>query len=484
MQESKEKILKQVKFDRDKYNKFILDMFHNKLEEKPLSAYEFNVYYNAHKNGKDIDFNALEKFCEMIYLNWYDVIKRVNIKSCEGHTKAAILKLQTDKYYAPEEMKKRGFYNFFNGEYDRKFKNTGLRPAFVQSFFVSKDENNKIVSSDGFLHIYPPIYMTKDRIELRLYLNLEKQNILPFATAMYIKARQNQLPLYFKMASDDQRNDTFLIYTSYNNAQKYIDIIEEIKKERPMLLKGTEKVNPMLGTINGYIGVGEDPQYQKSSFNQEREVLSEMCAQELANTMKNIFESGRMVQNSRGEVLTIDEYLEYRIRQNLIEKLQKEYNAVMRTKSVQGKPLNEKEFNNYKNGLLSYIDAIKDESRFNDKFENVVKEYKYSASKGYINFNSSIKFASDNADFVRLHSKYNNPYSNVQGSGVIKFTDTISTKELNAKMLRVFPDEKQKLEARLLAPQVQGQYLNKNHVSAHYPYLNIETIMEMSKQKV
>ena len=56
--------------------------------------------------------------------------------------------------------------------------------------------------------------------------------------------------------------------SSTNNSYK--DVLDRIRSQHPKLFEGCEANSLIVGTINGYIGFGEEPKYQRSSFNKEK----------------------------------------------------------------------------------------------------------------------------------------------------------------------------------------------------------------------
>lgn len=117
--------------------------------------------------------------------------------------------------------------------------------------------------NDAFIHVNSnKFYVSKNKKQpndCRLYLNLKIENVAEVAKLAMRYGQRNGLPLYFKFARNDDRNDTFLFYCSYEEAPQVIKLIETIKSEKPNLFDGAESVPPHLGVINGYIGFGEEP---------------------------------------------------------------------------------------------------------------------------------------------------------------------------------------------------------------------------------
>ena len=67
------------------------------------------------------------------------------------------------------------------------------------------------------------------------------------------------LPLTFKLATSALRNDNFVLYDQFENMTNLIGLIEKTKKENPALFVGCKVKNPLLATLKGYMGFGEEP---------------------------------------------------------------------------------------------------------------------------------------------------------------------------------------------------------------------------------
>ena len=129
----------------------------------------------------------------------------------------------------------------------------------------------------------------QEKIDMRLYLNLKSENIIKFSEEFYKRIKDKQLSGYFKFSHWDNRNDTWLVYSSYENLNQYIDIIESIKKDKPELLEGTEKVSPNMGVIKGYIGFGEEPKKERESYNSKlSKVTNNIFKEVFKKTMQEI----------------------------------------------------------------------------------------------------------------------------------------------------------------------------------------------------
>ena len=264
-----------------------------------IGKYGYDSYNNcAHKTSYQ-DITGLETFCKLLYCDWGRNLIN-NIDLLDPIAKNVAITLKDNNFFWPKNVIERNkgkcktpFYNFFLSGYDKYFKGTGVRPASLQNGISIIKEDN-MIPSDSFFHVYGAHLIGKrvDNIEARLYLNLEAKNIPSFAIEAYKKCKEAKLPFYFKFSLRDNRNDPFLFYTSLENMPKYIKIIEEIKKEHPEYLSGTEKISNKLGKINGYIGFGDEPIKTgnlKESYSSARDILFKNIRYDLREKTKNLY---------------------------------------------------------------------------------------------------------------------------------------------------------------------------------------------------
>jgi len=473
---TKADFLKTVKFDSKAYEKFIDDTLDNVIKGKTCfegvgdsDGYVNNIRYNAH-NDSEINFKELENFCRKLYLYWYENLQYTDLDKVEPYTRDCIKEILNDEEYKPENMAQFGYYWFFTNVYDNRFNGSGLRMIHKQGSFLWEDGQN-IVTEDGFLHIYNP-FRTREKTDVRLYLNLKGKNIIKVASKLYGQSLKNKSGLYMKFLSNDKRNDTLLIYTSYEKVQEKIDWIRGIKKEHPELFEGCEKKSPMLGTIDGFIGFAEEPVYQKSSFNSERQCIPQMCKKELFKTLNKVINSDAVIRNSNGEYMNVDDYLAYRIKSNFIETIEKELEETKKTGKIpkETDEINKKYLKSYIQGQEILLKGLKESNTFDKFIDKSVQDY-----KDYIQYNSSINtlsinFKTKQADWACQEDS---------GKQFYNMFKSISIPELNEKMLKVFPEAKKELQSKLHDQDLQKQYYGKNHVSTSLPYLNLESELEL-----
>lgn len=170
--------------------------------------------------------------------------------------------------------------------------------------------------SMGF-HINPQNLKSQDanyhnlNSEMKFYINAG-YNTYRFAKYFKEKCEQKNLNYYFKVVdplyNEQERSDKLCIYTEYENANTYLQIIKDIIKEHPDIKY--RKPPLTAGIIQDIIGVGSDTISHGGSYNQK---MSEICF----NTLENFFKG----KNKTEVINTIDKNsnLLYIIRENIIK---------------------------------------------------------------------------------------------------------------------------------------------------------------------
>lgn len=130
----------------------------------------------------------------------------------------------------------------------------------------------------GWIHVCSR-YLTakKDQypnVEHRLYLDTESLDTYKMITYLVEKCDEHHLPYYFKFDQYANRDDTIVIYSSTENLTKYVEILQEIKKEHPDLVSRAKEPPVLTGQIDGWIGYGSEPSKtpdgKRQSFNEVR----------------------------------------------------------------------------------------------------------------------------------------------------------------------------------------------------------------------
>lgn len=160
---------------------------------------------------------------------------------------------------------KYGYFVLYDNQ-DQKTNENLLNSAFFEKErkkFIEKiktlvqDDKQINIETDEFVHIKIN-NSEKIKTECRLYLRILPSNIYELTSLLTIACTQKNIPTHFKF-SPSSRIDTLVLYTDYDHVQKFVDIIDEIYQTNPNLFEHSEKIHPLWGNINGYIGFMEEP---------------------------------------------------------------------------------------------------------------------------------------------------------------------------------------------------------------------------------
>lgn len=127
---------------------------------------------------------------------------------------------------------------------------------------------------DGWRHIKSRYVKARQEERIvadhRFYLNTDSS--FTHATAMELVEmyEKNGLPYYFKFDEGGARADTIVIYTSTKDLIKNLDILKQLKKERPELAEHFHTPPVLTGRIDGDIGYGAEPEGGGTSYSEVR----------------------------------------------------------------------------------------------------------------------------------------------------------------------------------------------------------------------
>ena len=255
----------------------------NPLENDELLKTILEAYYNneniytkingvyATKEDKEIS-RYIPEYRDNYYLYMFNIWKKAILNKNPEEIK--------EKYRKPLLNIKKRIKNFnpINEEEIKKFIFNSNKTfdketeEFLDKFsFISQGNYS------GWNHIskkYLTFFETEiPKIKHRLYLNINSTYIDKFAKTFTEKCMRDNLPFYYKYDDFAARADTFVIYSDTKNLFKYINILEEIKKENKNEIEKNIKKPPILtANIDNWIGYGSEPQIEgKNSYTSIRE---------------------------------------------------------------------------------------------------------------------------------------------------------------------------------------------------------------------
>ena len=133
------------------------------------------------------------------------------------------------------------------------------------------------------------------------------------------KCKERELDYHFKFSDRGDRDDTIVIYSDDKKLSKYLEILEEIKKEEPEIVKRAQTPPMLTGKIDGWIGYGSEPKLDENgkntySFNSTRSgIIQNAISKEI---IKWIRENKEFTKEESG----LNEYLTKQIYDDIKDK--------------------------------------------------------------------------------------------------------------------------------------------------------------------
>lgn len=243
-----------------------------KTKNPKLLDYENIVSIGARKTGESINKEQFNQLLEHIYEFWIENNIKPRLKTAKYDSEREQLQQLIDEF---DEYKKDktdfDIYDFWVYQGDRWL--GGIKsPIYYQGRYFCHFYTN-VMSTDRF-------EFEKQCYDARIYLNVKIQNSVELAKIFVDKALQKNVPLTFKIAFFEERNDNFVIYGDYQYLDSIVQMIEETKKENPQLFEGCKVKNPLMATLGGYMGFGEEP-FSFGSYNSIRTEIMEYAYRDL-----------------------------------------------------------------------------------------------------------------------------------------------------------------------------------------------------------
>lgn len=156
-------------------------------------------------------------------------------------------------------------------------------------------------------------------VDHRLYLNTENIDTYKVMELFRNKCKERELDYHFKFSDRGDRDDTIVIYSDDRKLSKYLEILEEIKKEEPEIVKRAQTPPMLTGKIDGWIGYGSEPSLDENgkntkSFNSSRSgIIQNAISKE---TIKWLRENKELTKEDLG----LNEYLTKQISDDIKDK--------------------------------------------------------------------------------------------------------------------------------------------------------------------
>lgn len=147
----------------------------------------------------------------------------------------------------------------------------------------------------------------------RLYLNVALQDVYIMAALFTYKCQQYNIPYIFKFTKKQEREDSFIIYSTHEYFNSYLKILAEIKKERKDIIERCKKPPLLVGKIDDVIGYGSEPlenkisKESKKSYNILRCRIIEEAIKDTTN--KWILENLNKIIEYNGKKISLEDYI-------------------------------------------------------------------------------------------------------------------------------------------------------------------------------
>ena len=252
----------------DEVIKKLIEGYSDELGTKKYYKKLTEVYHDQKKyigiNVKDKD-----KFVSEIFNEWKkDITRNISDEDIKSYNNQNFARLRECIKDIPDIKDFKENLKVFNrlnklDKLDKDSKKTELTDIYQDyAAFFPGDTWTYIT----YNNINPSKYK-KFIVDHRLYLNTETIDTYKVMELFRDKCKERELNYLFKYAEKGDRDDTIVIYSDDRKLSDYIEILEEIKKEEPEIVKRA-KTPPMLtGKIDGWIGYGSEPPLDEDGKN-------------------------------------------------------------------------------------------------------------------------------------------------------------------------------------------------------------------------
>lgn len=261
-----------------------VEKIQREIEARPISDMEKQrMIRKLHKKTMyplsqfKILFNTFKRFSEIEKVYHEQGIARIE----QVLINIALYPSQKEKYM--QELKQFGLT-------EKQIENREIMTTFRRKM------NNRFYGGEGIMgfHVNPQnlqVYDTginEEKGEMKFYINAGTDTY-KFASLFQERCERLGINYYFKVVDaykqdEYERNDKMCIYTERKDAEKFLEVIQQVKEENPDIIL---KSPPLLtGKIEGNIGVGMDNiSSEGKSYNQE---MSTICFETIKEFFKNM----------------------------------------------------------------------------------------------------------------------------------------------------------------------------------------------------
>ena len=284
--------------------------------------YEKLVQVNyKEKKYKEINMDDKDRLVSQIFNEWKnDITKNISDEDIKSYKNQDFVRLRECIKNIPDIKDFKENSKVFNrltklDKLDKDSKKTKLTDIYEDYAPFFHGSTWTYISHNS---INPSKYK-KIIVDHRLYLNTENIDTYKVMELFRNKCKERELDYHFKFSDRGDRDDTIVIYSDDRKLSKYLEILEEIKKEEPEIVKRAQTPPMLTGKIDGWIGYGSEPSLDENgkntkSFNSSRSgIIQNAISKE---TIKWLRENKELTKEDLG----LNEYLTKQISDDIKDK--------------------------------------------------------------------------------------------------------------------------------------------------------------------
>lgn len=430
-----------------------------------LNSDMYALIQDKRKPTKATTFGEMARLCKQVYTAWYQYAVRKTATNSAEFEQMKNWVVQKD--HAPEKLSDFDCLNMIFCGY-KGFEHFELiRPQGLCLEGLHFDEKYKDkFFYDDFFHIKP--FAQKQKTTKRIYLNVSLDNVPELVNELMQKCLGDDEYLYTKFWTNNERNDVMLIYTNDEKLPKMMQYLDEIYAKKPKLFLNGEGDLRFTAKIRDWAGITDNPEYKRSSFNTELANAFENFATDYKKMyfqkIERKFGSQNMLHETVYSMLTSSIANQIKTGLNHYDTLKnpsefdeanRKFYAELSQKFLTKDPEMYKEIKNL-------TDTILDDMKVGEIDDNDSRKLRVSSSVLYLTERDKkadekaggAKLAKINSGQQILQTFYFKPHI---------FEQLLDKCNLNQEAIS-------NINYAMLAP-----YLEKQHLSADYPFFNIET---------
>ena len=298
----------------------LIEGYSDELRTKQYYNKLVQVNYKE-KKYKGINMDDKDRLVSQIFNEWKnDITKNISDEDIKSYNNQDFVRLRECIKNIPDIKDFKENSKVFNrltklDKLDKDSKKTKLTDIYEDYAPFFHGSTWTYISHNS---INPSKYK-KIIVDHRLYLNTENIDTYKVMELFRNKCKERELDYHFKFSDRGDRDDTIVIYSDDKKLSKYLEILEEIKKEEPEIIKRAQTPPMLTGKIDGWIGYGSEPSLDENgkntkSFNSSRSgIIQNAISKE---TIKWLRENKELTEEDLG----LNEYLTKQISDDIKDK--------------------------------------------------------------------------------------------------------------------------------------------------------------------